>query len=277
MTPLIVAVVVFFSFELFLSDRFRGPSKGALQVTSIPNSKVYLNGQFIGQTPLCKCDPQSMIDTGDYQIRLVPSDSQFATFEDKVTIGRSVLTVVDRTFGKGAMSEGSIITLSSLSKKNGSELLVISFPDGADILVDNNSSKKTPALLTDLTPSDHEIKLSKTGYKEKVVRIRTIEGYKLTTTVFLGIDFNVASKSAETNQNKEASSSAQDTLQKVIILSTPIGYLRVREGPSIATSEIGQVTPGESFKLVEEKVNWYKITLKNGKEGWVSAQYAQKQ
>lgn len=279
LTPLIVAVVVFFSFELFLSDRFRGPSKGALQVTSNPNSKAYLNGQFIGQTPLCKCEPSSMIDTGEYQIRLVPNDSQFSTFEDKITIARSVLTVVDRTFGKGATSEGSIITLSQLDKKKGSELLVISFPDGADIFVDNNQSKKTPTLLTDLTPSDHEIKLSKTGYKEKVVRIRTIDGYKLTTTVFLGIDLNAASKSAEvkTDENQQASSSAKNALPKVLILSTPIGYLRVRQGASIATSEIGQVTPGESFDLVEEKVNWYKIKLKNGKEGWVSAQYAQKQ
>ena len=58
------------------------------------------------------------------------------------------------------------------------------------------------------------------------------------------------------------------------------GALQVTPVPksnSIASSEIAQVKPGESYELIEDKDNWFKIKLTDGKVGWISSSYAVKQ
>jgi uncharacterized protein YgiM (DUF1202 family) len=60
-------------------------------------------------------------------------------------------------------------------------------------------------------------------------------------------------------------------------LQTPTGFLRVRDQASLNGAEIGQVKPGETYALLDEQTGWYQIKLTNGKTGWISSQYAQKQ
>ncbi|RJQ35890.1 PEGA domain-containing protein [Candidatus Microgenomates bacterium] len=274
--PLILAVIVFSLFMIFFSS---GSGKGALQVTSIPKSKVYLNGNLIGTTPLCKCEGANTLDEGEYSIKLIPTEGTYTSFEERIKISKSVLTVVDRTFGQGAMSEGSIINLTPLENKKSLELSIISFPDKAQVFIDSSPSGETPVLLKDLTESDHEVKIVKSGYKEKAIRIRTVLGYKLTVLAFTGVDPEVinkqASSSASIEDNKASVSASLSP--KIIILQTPTGFLRVREQANIGSAEIGRVAPSGIFDLLEEEGSWYKIKLENGKEGWISSQYAKKQ
>jgi hypothetical protein len=154
-------------------------NKGALQVTSSPISKVYVDGKLIGQTPLCKCEVNDMITTGIHSVRLVSLQGNLEPFEEKITIAPSVLTVVDRTFGPGSSSQGSVISLTSISDKKDAQVLVVSFPDKSQVFLDNNPSGLSPILLKGLTVSDHEIKITKDGYKDKTLKIRTVAGYKL--------------------------------------------------------------------------------------------------
>lgn len=275
---LIIVFLVCLAIFLVISIQFfilRTAGRGALQVTSAPKSAVYLDGKLIGQTPLCKCQAQDMIQSGDYAIRLVPIDtlnSQLLPFEKKISIQKSILTVVDRTFGGGAGSEGSIITLHSLQDARSVELLILSFPDQADVFLDNSPSGMTPLLLKNVTSSDHEVKLVKSGYKDKAVRIKTTPGYQLESLIFLGIN-------PETDIKPTASPSANPTpqKQKVLILQTPTGFLRVRSASTISASEIARVNPGESYELLDEKEGWFQIKLENGTSGWISASYARKQ
>ena len=81
--PVIVAIILFGSIIFLLSHN---KNKGALQVTSVPDSKVYLNDKLLGQTPLCECDLKNMIDEGSYTIRLVPIKGNFEPFEQKISI-----------------------------------------------------------------------------------------------------------------------------------------------------------------------------------------------
>lgn len=268
--PILVSTLIFAGTIFVLSQR---SGKGALQVTSVPASQVYLNGKFIGKTPLCKCEQKEMLNIGDYTIKLVPTEGGFLPFEQKITVNKSVLTVVDRTYAKGASSEGSIINLSSLDDKNQSSLFVISFPDKARILLDNSPSGLTPLLLKDVTDSDHTLTFRKEGYKEKVIRIKTTKGYKLTSVVYLGVLETVASPSAQ----PVASASAVPSVTQIVILNTPTGFLRVRDDASLAGSEIAKVNPGDTFDLISEKNGWFEIKLKDGKTGWVSSDYAKKQ
>ena len=49
--------------------------------------------------------------------------------------------------------------------------------------------------------------------------------------------------------------------------------LNVREGASTAYDIVAQIQKGEQFTTVAEKDGWYKITLADGKEGWILALY----
>ena len=269
--PIILAVIVFLAIiSLFTKDK----GKGALQVTAQPKAQVFLDGKAIGQTPLCKCEGVDMILAGEHTIRLVPADTSLPIFEEKITITRSVLTVVDRTFGKGLTSEGSIITLTPLADKKATEILVLSFPQGTSVLLDNNAIGKTPLLQKNLTESDHELKIAKDGYKEKIIRIRTAKGYKLETLIYLGLDLLTTPTTSLTPTSQASPSAA---LSFISILQTPTGFLRVRESGTLDAAEIARVYPGETYEFITEQNGWYAIKLKDGRTGWITTQYAKKQ
>lgn len=65
-------------------------------------------------------------------------------------------------------------------------------------------------------------------------------------------------------------------VQMVEILTTPTGYLNVRQGPGTNTAKVGQVTPGQSYELLSEDAaaGWYQIKVSATLSGWVTKQYA---
>lgn len=262
----VILTIVFLFIVLFLN---RDQGKGALQITSIPKSRVYLDGDFIGETPLCKCQPQQMLPIGEYDIKIVPEQEGLPSFEQRVTISSAVLSVIDRTFGPGSSSSGSVITLSAIPQDQGSQILVISFPDKAKILLDNNEVGVTPFLIKNITASDHEIKLTKEGFLDKTVKIRTVPGFRLETDIFMGIN-NSSDSSPQPFANPAKANS------QVKILTTPTGFLRVRSSASSSSSEVGRVNPGEKYDLINTQGDWYQIKLSDGTLGWISSQYAQK-
>ncbi len=269
---LLLALLFFLIFQYMTKYQTQ---KGALQVTSSPESKVYLNDKYFGQTPLCKCEAADMLKTGEYTIRLVPVDKSLSEFQEKVTISPAVLTVVDRKFGKDSLSEGSVISLSPLSDKKKIELLVVSFPQGSNVRLDNNTIGDTPFLHKDPTESDHVLKVRKNGYKEKTIRIRTPMGYKLTVAVYLSTSTDTTNASGSAAPTPSPTPSK--TTAKVAIFETPTGFLRVHQTSSLDSVEIARVAPGETYELVSEASGWFEIKLSDGKLGWISSQYASKE
>lgn len=270
--PILLAIAIFVVIFLVIS---KNTGKGALQVTSSPISKVYLDNKLIGQTPLCKCEVNDTIAAGIHSVRLVPLQGNLEAFEEKITIAPSILTVVDRTFGPGASSQGSVISLTPISDKKDAQLLIVSFPNKSQVFLDSSPSGVSPLLLKNLTVSDHEIKLTKDGYKDKTLKIRTVSGYKLEALVFLGVNLTTATASALPSPVPSVSPTPIAVV-KILILSTPTGFLRVRQDATIASNQIGAVNPGEKYDFVAEKPGWFEIKLTNGQTGWVSSQYAQK-
>lgn len=268
----VLALSLFLAVQYYMNVNAQ---KGALQVTSAPDSKVYLNNEYLGQTPLCKCEAADMLAAGEYTVRLVPLDSSLREFQEKVIISPAVLTVVDRKFGKNALSEGSIISLSPLSDKEKTELLVASFPQGSEVLLDDAVIGTTPLNYKDPTESDHVLKIRKEGYNDKEVRIRTPKGYKLTVTAYLSTSAETQSK-AQSDNPAEATPTPTPEQTRVTILETPTGFLRVRATPSTTGAEVGRVSPGQSYPLINEQAGWYEITLEDGTKGWISSEYASK-
>lgn len=246
----------------------RNTGKGALQVTSVPLSKVYLNGKYVGDTPLCLCKAETVLPEGEYTVKLVPQGG-LLPYEEKIDINSSVLTVVDRQFAKGAASEGVVISLEDESEDDTS-IFVATFPDKSNVFLDSDLKGQSPILLSNISPSDHDLKVTKKGYKDRSVRIRTVEGKRLNATVYMGV------AEIDLSAPFEAEPQATQSAQTVVILQTPTGFLRVREEPDTTSDEIGRVSPEKEFELLEERDGWYKIKTETF-EGWVSAEYAQKQ
>lgn len=293
LTCLIIAIVGFVVYRVFFLSQ---KAKGALQVTSSPESTVYLNDQEIGTTPLCICGtdvdlPESvssklievfgvgqgenLLPVGEYTIRLIPKDKAFPEFQEKITIGQSVLSVVDRKFGKGAESEGSVITLEKSSSEN-PEILVLSVPSEASVYLDSEAIGASPVTKEDVTESDHELRLSKNGYLEKAVRIKTAPGYKLIAKIYMGVDTSaVTGRTQEGPLEESTEESSELEGSKVVILPTGTGFLRVREGASLADPEVGRVTPDEEYNLISDEGDWYQIEYEEGAFGFISKDYAE--
>jgi len=61
--------------------------------------------------------------------------------------------------------------------------------------------------------------------------------------------------------------------KKLTVKETPTGWLNVREEPSTNGALVTKVYPNEEYAYSETKNGWYKIALKDGKEGWVIGEY----
>ncbi|HEU0085641.1 MAG TPA: type II secretion system F family protein [Candidatus Paceibacterota bacterium] len=64
-----------------------------------------------------------------------------------------------------------------------------------------------------------------------------------------------------------------ESLLNLEILSTGLGYLNVRDEPSLDGQITGRVLPGETYQYIEESNGWYRIILSDDTEGWVFGQY----
>jgi len=249
----------------------RESGRGALQITSKPVSQVFLDGKYLGNTPFSLIELPDLINIGEYNLKLAPVDKGYRAWEQKINIYKNSLTAVDKTFDKNLGSDSSsVITLVDINDQTKSEIMIVSFPSGAQVVVDNNSKGKTPILIDDITVSDHEIKILKDGYREKAVKVKTVAGKKLELVVSLGIRTDL------TEQDLAATDSAK-LIQKVKILDTPTGFLRVRESANLSSQQVETVNPGDTFDLVSEENDWFQILLPDGNNGWVSAEYAQKE
>lgn len=265
--PLLILSVLFLLIIIIIN---REGGRGALQVTSVPEAQVFLDGKLIGKSPLCLCELPQLIKTGEYELNLIPEDNEFKEYSQKINIYQGTLTVVDRTFDKSVTSStGSLITLSDIGDGNKTELLVMSSPNNAQVILDSNAAGNTPLLLEDVTPSDHEIKILKDGYREKVIKVKTVAGKRLEAVVNLGVRMDLE---AAPKATKSAA-----VVTKVVILDTPTGFLRVRESDSLNSNQLTTVAPGEKFDLVSEKTGWYQIKLPDGQMGWISSEYGQKE
>lgn len=273
---LISIVLIFIGFFLFFQVivNFLPKGHGALQVTSNVTAKVLLNGKLIGNTPLCKCAENERIEEGTYTLQLVPQDSS-ATYTTKLRIGKSVQTVVDRTFLPGSYSSTYTLYLEKVFSSD-AQLYVSSIPSQALVTIDGTDSGTTPLLLKNLSNSPHEVEIQKGGYGKKTIRIKTAPGYKLVIEAVLG----TLPSSDEILPGSEAPVTPTPTTspERVVISQTPTGFLRVRQEASIASAEIGRVNPGDSLLLLGEQDGWYKIQLKDGKtEGYISIDFATKE
>jgi len=240
----------------------RGAKAGIRIESNIP-AKVFINDLEVGNAPY----QDDSLKPGDYQLSLKPdiaTDSAASLWQGYAKLNEGTLTIVIRDIGKSKEeSSGEVISL-----ENGSGVTITSSPSGAEVTVDGKNMGVTPLTITDLEEGEHQFILARENFLKRSIRSKVIRDLNLVLSVDLAI--------TEPDLTKLPSTPITST-QQVTIKKTPTGFLRVRESPGLGSKEIGQVKPGEKLVMLEESPGWARIRLSNGKEGWVSSSYIQKE
>ena len=253
---------------LFITGYF-SPPKAGLLVDTDPPSTVFVNGERVGTT---KYD--GVFKPGEVVVKLVPEsfDKPLPPYETKVKLVSGVKTIVQRAFLESEeKSSGAIISFEKSDSKN-AQISVVSIPDAAQVLVDGQVRGNTPLKLSSVSIGEHTLTLESQGYEDKEIDVMTYKGFKLTAV------FKLSPKD-ELSQVEENPTPEPIREEKVKILKTGTGFLKVRLEPSTLTREVGRVIPGEFYKLLDtdDETGWYKIEYKDGEEGWISNKYAEKE
>lgn len=281
---LILLTVLVLLFGLFLFAKFllfNNQTKfGEINIISTPQSVIYLDQIQVGNTPL-----QQKIKVGEYLVKLIPNKeaSKSATWQGKIMVYENAVTFVGRALGSSDITTaGEISTVTKMESKpsrdNIGEIAVESEPQGALVFLDLDEKGVAPLILSDVPKGTHELSIYLPGFIRRTLKLNVESGFRTTTIVKLAIDqlsSKESTKSATIVSDKETSS-AKTLVVKVRIKETPTGWLRVRSEPSVNATESAKVNPGESYTLVEEQPNWYKIIFNDEQEGWVAAQYSEK-
>jgi hypothetical protein len=231
--------------------------RSGLKIDTNAEAQVRIDNKDAGRTPFQKED----LLPGEHLISLISSQGNWQGY---IKLNPGTLSVVNRELAPTeASSSGEVITL-----EKGAGVTIISNPSPSEVEVDGKGVGKTPLSLNSLEPGEHLFSLSHPSYLKRSVRAALTEGYQLTLRVDLAIS------EADLTQVSTPPIQANVTLK---VLSTPTGFLRVRDAPSTSGKEITRVSPGDSLILIDEQGSWDKVKLSDGKEGYVSSQYVQKQ
>jgi len=257
----------------FLVSYLKDGNAGIL-IESTPASSVFIAGEQVGRTPY-----EANLKPGEIIVKLIPetTDKALSPYETKINLSSGIQTIIKREFGETEeLSAGQTLSFEKVGGKEVS-ISVVTIPNSAQIAIDGSVRGFAPYKTTSLSSGEHSLVISSQGYKERTMTVKTVEGYRLTAVVKLMPNGEVITE----EEPKEEVSKKKVLVE---ILSTPTGFLRVRDEASTSAKELGQVKPGQRFPFIEEDTenNWFKIEYlpaEEGvpaKEGWVTGQYAKK-
>lgn len=274
---LIVLFIIFVFFRFIIFDVQN--TDGQLRIVSSPASSVFLDNVAVGKVPF-----DLKYKSGEYILKLIPEATATATWQRKIKVNKKTVTYINIELGSSDLTTAgvvfNVVKSSSKMKNDTGGLLVESDPPNALVYLDNDEKGVSLLELSDIPKGDHELSVFMPGFIRHTQKVNITSGYKVLSYVKLAIDpsQNPPIKN-EGDKNATSASILQNTGssgQSITIKGTPEGWLRVRIEPSINASESARVNEGDTFELIEEKVNWYKIKYDGTNEGWVSAEYTQK-
>ncbi len=278
---IILFTTLFFIFILFVFAKYfffdKTSQYGELKVNSSPEATLFIDNVDIGKTPF-----DSRYKIGDYTLKLIPEGiaSNTATWQGKVTVYKNSLTYVNRELGTTDLtSAGEIFyptKMNNAGQSGTGEIAIDTDPNGAIVKLDNDEKGVASMVLQDVPKGTHEINVYLPGFFPRTEKINVVEGYRTNATFKLAVDLSQKQATPAANLNTQTSNKPNKILYTVKIKDTPTGFLRVRDDASISASEEAQVKPGQTFDVLEEKNNWYRISYEPNKEGWISVEYTEK-
>ena len=257
-------------------------SAATISVTSDPDGVLAkLDGRDVGETPVLVED----LTTGDYDLRL-----SFDTFETRKISVRVESGYQLRISSKLALSPfpsndfsqidfgGEKITIYNLSPSRTSL-----YVDAASLAKGIIYWAKTRGLGETQAKLDYFVDSEGTLYDSegKIFDPETFSDEPMETVIvgFLGstdeTTLSALAKTSVTVLTKKVLKTPP-LVDKVKILPTGVGWLRVRLKPSLSAGEVTKINVGEKFELLAEQGGWVKIRLADGSEGWVSSDFTEK-
>ncbi len=238
--------------EIFLGVK---KTSGISTFSEPTEAKVFLDGQEVGKTPY----EDKSLEVKDYAVKI---EKDKASWQGRVKLTPGTVTIVNRDIATdSASSAGEVLTLDK-----GRGLTVISSPTEADVEIDGKSYGKTPVTLN-IDTGEHTILVSHPNYLNRSIRADLPSNFNLTVSVDLAL--------SEADLTTIATPVTTQT-PEVTVKQTPTGFLRVRDKPSLNGKEVAQVKPGDKLVLLEEQVDWDRVRLSSGSEGYVSSSYVEK-
>jgi uncharacterized protein YgiM (DUF1202 family) len=267
---LIIAGLGLLAGAAFLSIGYFRPKTAGVIISTNPASIVFVNGEELGRTPV----DNKKLEPGEAIIKLIPEsfETPLTPYETKIDLTPGIQTAIRWDFGETTEKSGGEIISYEKVDKDDISLAIISVPDTAQVAIDGQVKGFTPFKTSSISPGEHTIVVSFEGYVERIFDAQLREGYKLTAVVDLAKAQEVVEEEGELVVEEEG-----EQEEVVEILSTSVGFLRVRNEPSTLGEEVGRVEPGDTYEVLEtdETTGWYKIEFEEGEEGWVSNQYAE--
>jgi hypothetical protein len=239
---------------------------------SYPNAKVYINGKEAGMTPY----KNNSLKPGEVDIKLTTENSEWSK---KLHLENGANTVINREFGNNEESNGGyILYFESTGDQDKAGFLLSSRPDRSTVKIGDEVKGLSPLKIDNVGEGDKKLTVSFPGYKNLSSFVKFINGYQLVAEADLAKEEIAVIPEIvdEPESNIGTASAIGSTAVMVTIKSTETGWLRVRDIAGSSGVEVSKVKPKEQYKLLEEKDGWYKIDLGNGKNGWISAKYADK-
>lgn len=281
---LFLFLLISFGFFLLIKGFFLSVNNqyGVLKVIATPTASIFLNNVNIGKTPF-----EDKVKVGEYIIKLIPEGeaTQSASWQGKVNIYYKTKTYLNWELGKfDYTSAGEIFSTFPIRgksyKKNTGIIKVETDPQGAIVYLDNDEKGVSPLILENVPATEHELSVYMPGFFRRTQKINLDEGYQIDAKFKLAIDqTSELYKKQQEEKNKEASKSAETTETKknyLIVKENELGFLRVREKPTIYSSEAARLKIGDKFEILDEDQGWYKIEYEKDKTGWVSSLYVNK-
>lgn len=240
-----------------VSEMLGYQARSGLKITAVPEARVILNGKAFGKTPF----QDENLPIGEYLVKL---QTDQASWQGQIKLSAGTMAVINwEITANSVSSSGEILTLDF-----GQGAVITSVPDSASVEVDGSFKGKTPLNLADLSPGEHTFLISREGYLTR--SIRALSPDKM--TLFVNVNLAISEADLPTLVLPKVVAST-----KYIVKKTPLGFLRVRDKPSLKGKEVGRVTTGEQVTMVEELSGWMRVKTASGLEGYVSVAYIQKQ
>lgn len=230
--------------------------KSGISILSQPaEATVFIDQKEVGRTPYENKDLQ----VKEYLIKIEKDQS---VWEGKVSLNSGTVTVINRDLAENIASQSGEI----LSLEKGRGLTVISNPNNATVTLDGQDYGSTPATFN-IESGEYTIMVSHPNFLPRSIKANLPKNYNLVVSVDLAL--------SEADLTAVTTPVISETPQ-VVVKTTPTGFLRVRDKPSLNGKEIGRVKPGDLLVLLEDQGEWMRIRTPEEVEGYVSSSYVEK-
>lgn len=242
------------------------PTKTEIEISSVPVAKIIIDDQEMGTTSTSYKNNE--LKPGEISLKLIPEDESLVPWSTKVKLNNLVTTVVNRKFGsEDKYGSGYVMYMEEIGKKEEASLIVNSLPAEAAITIDGQIMGLTPNKIEKMVEGDRQVVVSYPGYESQTVFVKMRKGYQVV------MDVQLALKKSEVVE-EVAEEMVAIEVDKVKILETGTGWLRVRSEPSLAGVEVAKVDVDEEYELLNKEDDWYEIRVGEETSGWISSDYA---